>query len=135
MSTLRLSEFADSFPPEMKEKIDHLSADLLSAAAEKLEASIQEPSHTGALRSSRTKSRSGKGLRLGWTDPGAVGVDIGRIKSRPYSRVTKSGGRSVTFTRLLGSDQAPQGFSQPAIKALRFGWDSTVEEAGKKEGF
>ena len=125
---LRLSSFADRFPAEMKERVEKLSADLVAATAKELEGLIEEPVASGTLRASRSLVESKKGLRLGWSDPSAIGVDVGRIQSKSYQRKLKSGGKSRHYSRLLGSQKRPEGFTQPAIQALRLGWDRVVAE-------
>lgn len=126
-----LMAFADAFPAQAGEKVVRLASDLVQAAEATIEKAVNEPVLTTALRSSRAlKSVSGGGLRLGWSDKSAIGVDVGRIQSQPMTRRT-SRGRTVSFTRLLGSEKAPKGFTQPAIAALRLGWEQVAADAGK----
>lgn len=131
MSRLPLASFADQFPHHMKERVEKLATDLEKAAADKLESDLSEPVASGALRSSRSIKAGKKGLRLGWTAVHSVFIDVGRIKSKQFTRKLKRGGRSRPYSRILGSDKAPEGFTRPAIAHLRQGWDEIVEQAGK----
>lgn len=133
MSTpLRLSTFADRFPAEMKERVEKLAAELVDATADELESLVQEPEATGALRSSRSREESKKGLRLGWTSPAAIGIDVGRIQSKTYRRTLPSGSKSKPYSRMLGSTKAPEGFTKPAIAALRLGWEQVLASVGQE---
>lgn len=138
MSRLPLAAFADRFPAHMKEWVEKLATDLEKAAGDKLEGELQEPvgdyPGSGKLRASRTISIGKSGLRLGWTAVHSVFIDIGRIRSKQFTRKLKSGGRSKPHSRLLGSDKAQEGFTRPAIAKLRQGWDAVVQAAGKGEG-
>lgn len=134
MTSLRLSSFADRFPVEFRDRIEKLSQDLITKTGSELESLIEEPVTTGALRASRQLVESGSkkgGLRLGWTAPSAIGVDIGRIKSKTYRRTLPSGKKTRPFSRLLGSEKRPEGFTQPAIVALKSRWESIASEAGE----
>jgi hypothetical protein len=132
MSKSDLTTFADAFPEQMKEKVSSLAASLIQSAEAKLETLLQEPTLTTALRQSRAlESVSGGGLKIGWSDKAAIGVDVGRIQSQPYTRRVKGGGKSVSFTRLLGSAESPLGFTKPAIAGLRLGWEQVAQDAGK----
>jgi hypothetical protein len=133
MSTpLRLSTFADRFPAEMVERVEKLAESLQAKVAAKLEDLVDEPVSTGGLRSSRSLVTSKKGLRLGWTAPGAIGVDVGRIQSKTYQRKLKSGKKSRPYSRMLGSEKKKEGFTQPAIAGLRLAWDQVASEAGQE---
>lgn len=136
MSTpLRLSSFADSFPAEMRDRIEKLAQDLVTKTASELESLLDEPVTTGALRASRQLVESGSkkgGLRLGYTAPHAIGVDVGRIRSKTYRRTLPSGGKTRPFSRLLGSDKRPEGFTQPALTALKSRWEQLVSEASEE---
>jgi len=134
VSRLPLASFADQFPISMKEEVEKLAAGLEKAAADKLDSLLDEPVLTGALRASRTLSPSNKGLRLGWTEVHARFIDMGRKRSKQYRRKLPSGKSSKPFSRLLGSDKASDGFTQPAIKGLRLAWDEVVKTAGGEGG-
>jgi hypothetical protein len=130
---LPLSSFADRFPAEMKQKVEKLAEELVAKAASELEGLIHEPEATGALRQSR-KLIAGKNgaLRLGWTSPAAIGIDVGRIQSKTYRRELASGKKSKPFSRLLGSESAKEGFTRPAVEGLRLGWDRIVAEVSQE---
>lgn len=128
---LRLSTFADRFPAEMQSRVEKLAESLVSATAKELESLIEEPVTTGGLKASRSLEETKKGMRLGWTAPGAIGVDVGRIKSKTYRRTLKGGRKSRPFSRMLGSEKAPEGFTQPAIRKLRLGWEQIVADLEK----
>lgn len=127
---LPLASFADQFPEQMREEMERLANDLEKAAAAKLDTLLDEPVLTGALRASRTLTPSKKGLRLGWTAVHSRFIDMGRKRSKQYRRKLPSGKSSRPFSRLLGSDKATEGFTQPAIKGLRLAWDEIVTTAG-----
>ena len=127
---LPLASFADQFPVRMKEEVEKLTVNLEKAAADKLDSLLDEPVLTGALRASRTLAPSSKGLRLGWTEVHSRFIDMGRKRSKQYRRKLPSGKSSRPFSRLLGSDKAKEGFTQPAIKGLRLAWDEVVKTAG-----
>lgn len=132
MTSLRLSTFADRFPAEMRERIEKLARDLIAKTGAGLDSLIDEPVTTGTLRASRQLVESKKGLRLGWTAPSAVGVDVGRIKSKTYRRTLPSGKKTRPFSRLLGSEKRPEGFTQPAITALKSRWEQIAAGAGEE---
>jgi hypothetical protein len=134
MSTtpLRLSAFADRFPTEMKERVEKLAEALVAKTAAELESLVDEPEATGTLRASRGLVEGGKGLRLGWTAESAIGVDVGRIQSKSYRRTLKSGAKSRPYSRMLGSEKRPEGFTKPALAQLRLDWDRIVSEAGQE---
>lgn len=133
MAKSDLTTFADAFPVEMKGKVSDLAASLVQSAETKLETLLNEPTLTGSLRGSRAlESVSGGGLKIGWSDKAAIGVDVGRIQSQPYTKRVKGGGKSVSFARLLGSDEAPMGFTKPAMQGLRLGWEQVAQDAGKE---
>lgn len=136
MSTpLRLSSFADSFPAEFRDRIEKLAQNLVTKTGSELDSLIDEPVTTGALRASRQLVESGSkrgGLRLGWTAPHAIGVDVGRIKSKTYRRKLPSGKMTRPFSRLLGSEKRPEGFTQPALTALKSRWEQIAAEAGEE---
>lgn len=134
MTSLRLSSFADSFPAEFRDRIEKLAQDLIAKTGSELDSLIDEPVTTGALRASRQLIESGSkgGLRLGWTAPSAIGVDVGRIKSKTYRRKLPSGKMTRPFSRLLGSEKRREGFTQPALTALKSRWEQIAAEAGEE---
>lgn len=136
MSTpLRLSSFADRFPAEMRERLEKAVDNLVEKTAEELGDMADEPISTGALRASRklvnNETKRG-GLRLGWEAMSAIGIDVGRIRSKPYRRKLSSGKKTKFFTRMLGSEQAPEGFTKPARVGLRLHWEEIVAEASEE---
>jgi len=133
MSTpLKLSAFADTFPDAMRGKVNKLADDLVQGAEEKLASVIHVPiGATGNLASSQALETSNRGLILGWSDRAAIGIDVGRVMSKSYRRMLGNGQRTTPFSRLLGSDQAPEGFTQPAIKELQADWDQVAQDVGK----
>lgn len=136
MSTsLRLSSFADRFPAEMKDRVEKLAQDLVARTAAELESLLDEPVATGALRASRQLVESGSkkgGLRLGYTAPHAIGVDVGRIRSKTYRRTLPSGKKTRPFSRMLGSEKRPEGFTQPALEGLKSRWEQIAAEASEE---
>lgn len=131
VTNTKLASFADSFPIEAKDRVEKLASDIEKVTARKLDSLINEPVSTGTLRSSKSLKSTGKGLILGWESVRAVPIDMGRVKSKTYRRTLRSGKKTQPFSRLLGSDKAPEGFTQPAIKLLKASWNETVESAGK----
>lgn len=130
---LKLSTFADTFPDAMREKVNKLGDDLVQGAEQKLASYLHVPiGETGALGASQAlESTTRGGLILGWSDRAAIGIDVGRVQSKSYRMMLGNGQRSALFSRLLGSDQAPEGFTKPAIEALQGDWDQVAQEIGK----
>lgn len=131
-SRLRLSSFADQFPAEMRDEIEKTVEALIEKTGSALDELIDEPVATGTLRASRQLTESKGGLRMGWTAPSAVGVDIGRIKSKTYRRTLPSGKKTRPFSRMLGSEKRPEGFTQPALEGLKSRWEQVAAEAGEE---
>lgn len=132
---LRLSSFADRFPAEIRDRVEKLAQDLIAKTASELESLLDEPVATGALRASRQLVESGSkkgGLRLGYTAPHAIGVDVGRIKSKSYRRTLPSGKKTRPFSRMLGSEKRPEGFTQPALKGLESRWEGIAAEVSEE---
>lgn len=132
--TLRLASFADTFPERMRKEVEDIATRLEKEAGKKLDALLDEPVGTGALRASRTLQEGKQGLRLGWTEVHSIFIDMGRKQSKQYRRTLPSGKKTRPFSRLLGSDKAKEGFTQPAIKGLRLAWDEVVVAAGGEAG-
>lgn len=133
--SLRLSAFADRFPAETKDRVEKLAQDLVAKTAAELESLLDEPVTTGALRASRQLVESGSkkgGLRLGYTAPHAIGVDVGRIRSKTYRRTLPSGKKTRPFSRMLGSEKRPEGFTQPALEGLKSRWEQIVAETSEE---
>jgi len=130
MSAKTLRQFAESFPEELQKKVILLGQKLEEVSVNTLAAYIDEPVLTGALRGSRTiESTPSRGRSIGWTNEAAVFIDIGRIKSKMFTKKTMKG-KSKPFQRMLGSDKVPEGFTQPAITRLRKNWEEVVKLAG-----
>jgi hypothetical protein len=128
---LKLASFADQFPAHMKERVEELASKLEKETADKLDALIELPARTGALRASKQLKSSQAGMRLGWTAVHAIPIDMGRRRSKQYRRTLPSGKKTRPFSRLLGSDRLPEGFTAPALRLLREGWDEIVQDVDK----
>jgi len=128
VSKQSFQDFAATFPPEMKEKVEQLKTRLETEAADEVEANIVAP---GSLKGSLTRITGKSGIRLGWSALHAKFIDIGRVKSKPYSMKLKSGGKSKLFSRTLGSEEVPEGMTGPAVKKMESKWDGIVTSAGE----
>lgn len=128
---LKLASFADQFPAQMKERVEELASKLEKETADKLDSLIELPARTGALRASKQLKSSQAGMRLGWTAVHAIPIDLGRRRSKQYRRTLPSGKKTRPFSRLLGSDKLPEGFTAPALRLLREGWDEIVQDVDK----
>lgn len=131
---LKLASFADRFPAHMKERMEELASKLEKETADKLDSLIDVPVRTGALRASKQLKSSQAGMRLGWTAVHAIPIDMGRRKSKQYRRTLPGGKKTRPFSRLLGSDKLPEGFTMPALRLLRADWDSIVQDVDKSIG-
>lgn len=130
MSGKTLRAFAESFPGEMQKKVVELGIQLERVTVNTLASYIDEPVLTGKLKGSRTISASdSKGASIGWTAVQSIFIDIGRVRSKMFTKRTMHG-KSKPFTRMLGSDALPEGFTQPALTRLRSNWATVVELAG-----
>lgn len=131
MSKKSFQEFAATFPDEMKGKLEDLKSRLEKEAADEVEENIVA---VGSLKHSRQRLETKSGVRLGWSQVHAKMIDIGRVKSKPYARKLKSGGKSKLFTRMLGSADVPEGMTGPAVKKMESKWDAIVTSAGEVLG-
>jgi hypothetical protein len=107
------------------------------------------PVATGFLYSTLTEDKQNQRYSVGFTDPKANALDIGRKKSKPFHRQVRSGaaqrgrrGRLLgahgtgEIVRMLGSKQpqARRGMTRSTGFSLRAMWPQILEEAAQKAG-
>lgn len=97
----------------------------------------------GALKASRKVTKGAEEGRVSWDAPHAAVINLGRKRSKPYSRVIKKSaglarGRrgsklgaagTKPFTRMLGSKALRGGMTRPAFRALRRDWGKVISDS------
>jgi hypothetical protein len=149
-----LGAFARNFGPQVSTWIGRARHALIQETTDFMdEHSRREPvgsgrrykgdKRPGELKASRTVTRSAEQGSISWSAPHALVINLGRKRSKPYSRqlrgttVPKRGRRgrllgasgTKPFTRMLGSKQARGGMTRPAFRALRRDWGRVIEKA------
>lgn len=107
------------------------------------------PVDTGFLYSTLTEDKQDRRYSVGFTDPKANALDVGRKKSKPFFRQIKAGaaqrgrrGRLLgahgtgPIVRMLGSKQpqARRGMTRSTGFSLRAQWADILQEAATKAG-
>jgi hypothetical protein len=125
---MNLEILARDFPEHIGRLVRTLSGELKARTVHQLETALKARTPVGAT-GRLAQSLGVSGDEVGFSDVKAIGLNPGRKKSKPFSRTTPRGGKSIEFSRRLGSKSQPRGMTRGAIRELRRVWPDVVKEA------